>query len=409
MRLAAWVILAALAAPSAWAAPGTDQEPGQVFHLTADRLPAPHATDSVANGPDRIERPEGAAPIVPAGFTAELFAEGLRHARWMVVAANGDVILAQPKAGELTLLRDEDGDGRADLAATFLAGLTAAHGLAIRGDALYIGDLEGVWRVPYAPGDVEARADPVRITADGAFGSEGGHWTRNIAFSADGSLLYAAIGSRGNTAEEAEPRATVQVFDARGGEGRTFAAGLRNPVGIAIHPGTGELYVTVNERDGLGDGLVPDYFTRIREGEFYGWPYAYIGQHPDPDYGERRPDLVAATKVPDVLFESHSAPLGLAFYAGDQFPPEYRDGAFVALHGSWNRAAPTGYKVVYVPFRDGRPTGAYRNFATGFWIAGEDTAGVWGRPCGLAVMPDGSLLVSDDAGGTIWRIRYTGP
>jgi glucose/arabinose dehydrogenase len=210
-------------------------------------------------------------------------------------------------------------------------------------------------------------------------------------------------------AEEEPPRATIRVFAADGSGGRTFASGLRNPVGIAIRPGSDELWAVVNERDGLGDGLVPDYLARVREGAFHGWPYAYAGPNPDPDFGAKRPDLVAATVVPDVLFESHSAPLGLVFYEGAQFPDEYRGDAFVALHGSWNRSRPTGYKVVRVPFEDGRPVGGYENFAVGFWIEGEETARVWGRPAGLALGGDGSLLVADDAGGTVWRIRWVGP
>jgi len=189
---------------------------------------------------------------------------------------------------------------------------------------------------------------------------------------------------------------------------QTFAAGLRNPVGIAFYPGTNDLYVTVNERDGLGDGLVPDYFTRIRQGDFFGWPYAYIGRHPDPDYGAKRPDLVAKTKVPDVLFQSHSAPLGLVFYEGDQFPADYKGDAFVALHGSWNAAAPTGYKVVRIKFANGRPIGGYEDFLTGFWNGSTSPAQVWGRPAGLLVAKDGSLLVADDDGKTIWRVRYVG-
>jgi glucose/arabinose dehydrogenase len=200
----------------------------------------------------------------------------------------------------------------------------------------------------------------------------------------------------------------VQEFKADGSGQRTFAAGLRNPVGIAFYPGTSDLYVVVNERDGLGDGLVPDYLTRVQEGGFYGWPYAYIGRNPQPDYAERRPDLVQKTLVPDLLFESHSAPLGLVFYDGAQFPAVFRGGAFVALHGSWNAGKPTGYKVVFVPFRDKRPVGHYENFAVGFWAAGQQRAQVWGRPAGLAVAADGSLLIADDVGQTIWRVSYGG-
>ena len=405
MRLAA-LALVLLAAPAA-AGPGSDQEVGQVFRLDPADLPAPGVTASVANAAVVIERPSDATLRVPPGFVAGLFAEDLGHARSMVVAGNGDVLLAQSRDDRVSLLRDTDGDGRADVVRTFLDDLAAPHGLAIRGGYLYVADLAGVWRVPYQPGDEAARAAPERVTAKGAFGGTRGHWTRNLAIAPDGSL-YVAIGSRFNVAEEKPPRATVQAFDADGGGQRTFAAGLRNPVGIAFHPETGELWVVVNERDGLGDGLVPDFLAGLAGGDFFGWPYAYIGGNPDPDYGAARPDLVAATKLPDVLFQSHSAPLGLVFYDGDGFPAEYRGDAFVALHGSWNAARPTGYKVVRVPFEAGRPMGGYENFAVGFWSSGEETAEVWGRPAGLAVGADGSLLVADDVGGTVWRIRWVG-
>ncbi|MBY0431320.1 MAG: PQQ-dependent sugar dehydrogenase, partial [Rhodospirillales bacterium] len=250
----------------------------------------------------------------------------------------------------------------------------------------------------------EAVAKPERVTPPGALGKDDGHWTRNIVFHPDGSRFYVAVGSRGNIGEEAPPRATIQEFRADGSGQRSFATGLRNPVGIDFRPGTAELWSVVNERDGLGDGLVPDYFTHVREGGFYGWPYAYIGPHPQPDLGGKRPDLVARSIIPDILFRSHSAPLGMTFYRGESFPPDYRDDAFVALHGSWNAAEPRGYMVVRVPFRDSRPAGWYEPFASGFRTGGKDRARVWGRPVGLAVAKDGSLLVADDEGQTIWRI-----
>ncbi|MEX2648977.1 MAG: PQQ-dependent sugar dehydrogenase [Alphaproteobacteria bacterium] len=407
IALGALAVLLVLGGP-ALAGPGSDQEVGQEFRLTPADLPPPGATESVSNGAETIARPPDATLRVPPGFAVNLFADGLGHARWMVVAENGDVFLAQPRQERVSILRDADGDGRAELVRTFLDGMAGPHGLAIHDGYLYVADVLGIWRVPYQTGDERARAEPEPVTAAGAFGGTRGHWTRNVVFTPDGARFFVAIGSRDNVGEEDPPRATVQVFDADGGGQRTFAAGLRNPVGIAFHPETRELYVVVNERDGLGDGLVPDYLTRIEDGDFYGWPYAYSGPNPDPDYGARRPDLVAATKVPDVLFESHSAPLGLAFYNADRFPAEYRGDAFVALHGSWNKSKPTGYKIVRVPFESGRPTGVYRNFAVGFWLRGEATAEVWGRPAGLAIAKDGSLLVADDAGGAIWRIAYVG-
>ena len=224
----------------------------------------------------------------------------------------------------------------------------------------------------------------------------------------DGKRFFIAIGSESNIGEDPLPHASVQSFAADGSDQRTYASGLRNPVGIAFYPGTNDLYTVVNERDGLGDGLVPDFLTRLQEGGFYGWPYAYIGHHPQPDFPSR-PEMVAKTLTPDLLFQSHSAPLGLVFYEGSMFPAEYKGDAFVALHGSWNSAEPTGYKIVRVPFKDGRPQGYYENFLTGFWLGGTSPAQVWGRPAGLAVAADGSLLIADDAGGVVWRVSYKKP
>ena len=383
-----------------------DQPPGRIIHIRAQDLPAPHATPSVANSPDRIPRPEGGTLRVPKGFSVNIFAENLSHARWMTVAANGDVFLAESSAGKITLLRDGDGDGRAELVTTFAKGFSEPHGLALARGYLYVADTRRVWRIPYRPGQRRAQGGAEPVTPRGALGSGGGHWTRNIAFSPEGEFFYVAIGSASNIAEEPEVRASVQEFAADGSGQRTFASGLRNPVGIAFYPGTNDLYVVVNERDGLGDELVPDYLTRVRRGGFYGWPYSYVGSHPQPGYAHRRPELVKRAIVPDVLFRSHSAPLGLVFYDAERFPREYKGDAFVALHGSWNADVPRGYMVVRVPFAGGRPKGHYEIFASGFWAKGEGTAAVWGRPAGLAVAIDGSLLVADDVGDVVWRISY---
>lgn len=387
---------------------GPDEQPGERFRITVDDMPKPYATEAVANSSRRIERPAGATLRVPRGFKANLYASGLGHARWLLVADNGDVFLAQSRNGSILLLRDRDGDGSAEWRRPWLEGLSTPHGMAIHKGYFYVADLRGVWRVKYVPGGNAPGGELEQVTKPGAFGDRGGHWTRNIAFHPDGTKFYVSIGSRGNIAEEPKPRATIKEFSLDGKTSRIFASGLRNAVGIEFHPETKELYTVVNERDGLGDGLVPDYFTRVQDGGFYGWPYAYIGPNPQPGYAERRPDLVKQTIVPDVLFQSHSAPLGLAFYTGSQFPAEYKGDAFVALHGSWNSSQPTGYKVVRVRFRDGRPLGEYENFAVGFWSSGKKRARVWGRPVGLAVAKDGSLLIADDAGGTIWRVSYTG-
>ena len=385
---------------------GAGASVGDRFEFHPDTLALPFDTPGVANGSRTIPRPRTAALQVPEGFRANLFADGLEAPRWMAVAENGDVFVSEPSEGRVMLLRDGDGDGRAEYINTYLKRRGRPHGLALRDRNLYVANIMGVWAYPYAPGAVAPTGEAVAVTRAGAFGIRGGHWTRNLVFSPDGARFFVAIGSYGNIGIEPEPRATVQVFDADGGNQRTFAAGLRNPVGIAVYPGSDDLYVVVNERDGLGDELVPDYLTRVEDDDFFGWPYAYIGQNPQPGFAEKRPDLVERTKVPDLLFRSHSAPLGLVFYDSNQFPASYKGDAFVALHGSWNAAKPRGYMVVHAPFKDGRPAGHYQAFATGFWAQGIRRAKVWGRPAGLAVAKDGSLLIADDVGGAIWRVSY---
>ena len=388
------------------AAAGPNEAPGERFHVRAADLPKPHATASVANSAERVNRSTDARLRVPEGFRSNLYRVGLRGPRWLAVAANGDVVLAETRAGTVSILRDGDGDGRAEVVATFTDAIRQPHGLAIHDGWLYVSDPQQVWRMRYAPGQLRAQGRPERVTPEGALGDGRGHSTRTLAVAPDGGDLFVAVGSRGNVAEEDAPRATIQRFKLDGSGQATFASGLRNAVGLAFRPGTGELWAHVNERDGLGDGLVPDYLALVREGDLFGWPYAYLGSYPDPDFGARRPDLVARTRAPEVLFEAHSAPIGMAFYDGETFPAAYRGGAFVALQGSWNAAKPTGYKVVHVPFEGGRPLGWYENFATGFWVAGESTAQVIGKPAGLAVARDGALLIADDVGGAIWRISY---
>jgi len=307
-------------------------------------------------------------------------------------------------AGELGLTNAWTGEGDPDygLAQTDVEGLTG-----LGGDVhfLYVGNESSVVRFPYTPGQTAARGPAQRIASL----PSGGHSTRNVIFNRDRSKLYVAVGSEGNVNIERRPiRAAITEMNPDGTGARIFASGLRNPVGLAIEPRTQALWTSVNERDGLGDELVPDYLTSVQQGDFYGWPYAYLGQHEEPSLKGKRPDLVAKAKVPDVLFRSHSAPLGLLFYTGTQFPAQYRGGAFVAHHGSWNASNPRGYKIVYVPFQNGRPAGGYNNFALGFWTTGNAPAGVMGRPVGLAQAKDGSLLVADDVGNTVWRISYSG-
>ncbi|HWA91352.1 MAG TPA: PQQ-dependent sugar dehydrogenase [Rhizomicrobium sp.] len=381
----------ALAATPVFAA----DQPGTMHHIRFQDLPKPFATPAVDNSSHVVARPKDALPKVPQGFQVSVYASGLSHPRFMELAPNGDVFLSEPDAGKVTLLHD----GKASV---FASGFNKPHGLAWHDGALYVCDLIAVWRVEDKNGKAGAKT---RVTKDG-FGPLGGHFSRDIAFDKSGAL-YVAIGSMSNIDEEKPPRAAVQKVDAQG-HLSTFVSGTRNPVGLVLKPGTDDLYITVNERDGYGDALVPDYFTRIAQGDFFGWPYAYTGPHADPSFGAKRPDLVAKTKMPDVLFQAHSAPLGIAFYEGGQFPAEYKGDAFVSLHGSWNSGRPTGYKVVRVRFKDGRPTGEYQDFVTGFWDGSSSPAAVWGRPVGLLVLKDGSLLIADDAGKAVWRVAYTG-
>ena len=348
---------------------------------------------------------------VPEGFKVNLFADRLQHARNIKTAPDGTVFLAQSRRGRIVLLKDADGDGVADLREYYVSGLDRPHGLAIRDSWLYFADLDHIWRIDWVPGRVKPSRAPERLTAAGALGDSGGHWTRNIVITPDGKTLFASIGSRGNIAEEPLPRASIQRFPIieHGylADPTTYATGLRNPVGMGINPADGRLYTVVNERDGMGDGLVPDYFTAVAEGGFYGWPYAYIGPNPMPGFAEKAPGMVAKTIAPDVLIQSHSAPLGFTFLDRADVPEDWKDDALVALHGSWNAARATGYKIIRVPFEKGRPTGGYENFLTGFHLnpgAVDEAASTWGRPVALAVLPDGSILFSDDAGQKIWRI-----
>lgn len=394
-----------LAFSSAAAAGPQEQAPGARYRFSPAELAKPAPSEAVANPPVLVPRPRDAKLRVPEGFAATLFAAGIAPPRALLVLPDGDVLAAQSGAGRIALLRDTDGDGKADRIETFAESFELPFGLAYHGGAVYVGDVHAIWKLAYTPGALHA-GKRERVTEPGAMRDWDDHWTRNIAFSPKGEL-FLAEGSSENVGEDPLPHAAVSRVRPDGTL-EPFATGLRNPVGLAFRPGTDDLYVTVNERDMLGSDLVPDYFTQIEKGDFFGWPYAYTGRHPDPDFGKKRPDLVAKTKTPDVLFRSHSAPLGFVFYDGKQFPAEYRGDAFVALHGSWNASPPTGYKVVRIRFANGKPDGSYENFVTGWWRSGTDPAKVWGRPAGLAVAKDGSLLIADDAGKAIWRVRYTG-
>ena len=406
-----------------------EHEIGRRFHVDPNDLPAPKAGPIVTNR-SLIVPFNGQALEVPPGFAAAPFATGLVNPRRLLVLPNGDVLVAEQSAGYLTLLRD-DGEGRAKWIDRHVEDLNRPYGLASRGDEILVADQDAIWRVPHVVGALRAgrpvppqkaeavppdQRKPVSgaygaelLTKKGVFGIPVGHQNRHLAIDPKTGALYVGVGSSGNLGVEPEPKATIQRFDSDGSNQTTVASGTRNPTALAFHPQTGELWAVVHERDGLGDNLPSDYLIRVQQGGFYGWPYAYIGKHPQPGFAQLAPDKVEATITPDLLFQAHSSLLDLVFYEADQFPAEYKGSLFVALKGSWNRSVPTGYKIARVPFKDGRPEGYYENFATGFWASGEERAEVWGRPAALAVAKDGSLLVADDTGGTIWRISYKGP
>jgi glucose/arabinose dehydrogenase len=395
-RVAFASLLLALAACRGDAQPVTTTTAGLGHHeIRVGQLPAPYATPSAAKPPWSGKRPANAQLHLPPGFHIALYATGIDDPRNMIVAPNGDVLVAQSGANQISILR---GGKRY----TFTTQIPNPFGLAIRGEWLYVGAEEGIYRMPYHAGETSSRGGVQKLAPLPG----GGHSTRNIIFNADGTQLFAAIGSASNVSREAPPRAAIMQYDANAKNPRVFAYGLRNPVGLAWNPTTQELWTAVNERDGLGDELVPDYITDVHAGAFYGWPYSYLGAHEDPRRRGERPDLVAKAVVPSLLIQSHSAPLGIVFYDGTMFPPEYRGRAFVALHGSWNRSHRTGYSVVSVPFRNGKPAGGYDDFATG-WMTDPASNSVWGRPVGLLVLADGSLLISDDGANVIWRVTYS--
>lgn len=386
-------------------------EPSRI-RITLDDLPAPFASESASNSPEVVPPPPDATLRVPAGFVVQRFAEDVPSARWLAETPDGRVLVAQSREDRITALTDADRDGVAESRAVFADGANALDlpfGMAFAGGHFYVGNQDEVRRYPWREGQARLDGEGERITSLPGGGYHQ-HWTRNVVVSPDGQRLFVSVGSRSNDDPEPPPRATIQVMELDGSNRRTFASGMRNPVGLDFHPETGALYATVNERDELGDDLVPDYVTRVVEGAFYGWPYAYLAPHLlDPRHAEdgvsARPELVASTRTPDVLFRAHSAALGLAFYDGDVFPERYRGGAFVAFRGSWNRAAGTGYEIVFVPFDEGRPLGGYEPFVTGFLIE-PSVPRTWGRPVGVLVRRDGSLLFTDETGGRVYRVSY---
>lgn len=399
-------------------------------------LPAPYATKSVTNYSNVIGWKDGAMPKTPAGFTVTKYAEDFDNPRWMYVAPNGDILVAQsnsnyslPKqvgaaiigAGKsndlnhsadlITLLRDTDKDGKPDFRSKFLTkeqGLNQPFGMLAIGNWFYVANTDALLRYPYDPAANKITGEAVKLI-DLPAGKHNRHWTRNIIANADDSKIYIAVGSGSNVAEngidEDNGKATIYEVNPDGSGLAVYASGLRNPVGMDWAPGTKTLWTTVNERDELGNNLVPDYLTSVKKSGFYGWPYAYWGKNTDPriEAKDRKPDLVSRTIVPDIDLGSHTASLGLAFYNGKAFPAKYRNGAFIAQHGSWNRDPVSGYKVVFVPFKDGKPSGKPEDFLTGFIVDPKKNE-VRGRPVGIVILPDGAMLVTDDKTNTIWRI-----
>jgi glucose/arabinose dehydrogenase len=394
------------------------ERPGAAHKITVADLPPPREAESTDNGPTMVARPADAWPSAPAGFKVDLYTDGLANPRLIRTAPNGDLFVAESGPGEIRVLRGLGAGGRAGQRERFAIGLNKPFGLAFYPPGadprwLYVGDTDAVVRFPYRNGDLQARGNPETVVElpGGGLLRGGGHWTRDVAFSRDGKTLFVSVGSRSNVDDPdlhhgEFHRADILTFDSDGAHPSVFAWGIRNAVGIAVHPTSGELWASVNERDRLGDNLVPDYITHVEEGGFYGWPWYYIGGHQDPRHAGKRPELASKVIVPDVLLQPHDASLEMTFYDGTQFPDAYRGDIFAAEHGSWNRHWRSGYEVVRVPMHGrGRSTGEYEDFLTGFVTANGD---VWGRPVGVAVAADGALMVSDDGSNSIWRVSYVG-
>lgn len=380
----------------------SEPEPGHHF-IDPAKLPKPFATRSTSNPPRIVDRPANANLRLPAGFAITTWAEGeLENPRKMALAPNGDVFVADSRAGRIVVLRDAKNAGHATERFTFANGLRQPFGLAFWRDYLYVGNTNAVVRFRYKPGQTAAEGAPEKI-ADLPGRGYNQHWTRNVVFSPDGTKMFVTVGSASNDSPGEEPiRAAISEYNPDGSGHRLYATGTRNPIGLAFYPKTKQLWAVVQERDELGDDLPSDYLTAIKDGGFYGWPYAYIGPHPDPN-NTSRPDLVQKTITPDVLFQAHSSLIDVVFYEGTMFPKDYQGDAFVSLHGSWNRSRRTGYKIARVRFKDGKPVRGYDDFITG-WMLSPDSKDVWGRPAGLLVLKDGSLLIADDGANKIWRV-----
>jgi len=400
-------------------------KPGVTRRLTERDLPAASLLASSTNRAETVKMPEGALPLVPAGFSVELVASGLRNPRNARIAPNGDLFVADSAANKVHVFRLTPGSAKPSETSEFATtGLNRPYGIAFypagpNPQWVYVANTDGLVRFPYQSGELKTTGAPQRLV-EGVPSSH--HWTRDVIVSADGKRLYFSVGSGSNVAEQVtekmpadwpsthplgDPwgaeagRAEVRSYDPEGKDMQVVATGLRNCTGMAIQPGTGALWCTVQERDEIGDDVPFEYATTVQQGKFYGWPWFYIGGHEDPRRKNDRPDLKDKVTVPDVLMQAHSAVMNIAFYDADAFGPKYKSGAFVTMHGSWNRGERTGYKVVFLPFANGKPTGEYEDFMTGFVVSEKQ---VWGRPVGVAVAKDGSLLVTEDGSGTIWRV-----
>ncbi|MGZ4837626.1 MAG: PQQ-dependent sugar dehydrogenase [Terriglobales bacterium] len=377
------------------------------YEIKPSQLPGPHATSSASNPPEIVPKPANAKLTLPPRFEISTWAEGgMENPRWLALSPNGDVFVADSRSGRILVFHDANHSGKASQRFVFASGLRQPFGMAFQGDHLYVGNTNGVVRFSYRTGQTKAEGQPEKVTDLPGRGYHE-HWTRNVVFSPDGKKMYVTVGSASNDSPGEDPmRAAISEYNPDGSGHRLLATGMRNPIGLKFYPGTNQLWAIVQERDELGDDLVPDYLTHAQDGGFYGWPYAYIGPHQDPT-NPQRPDLVKKTLTPDVLFQSHSAPMDVVFYQGQMFPKEFQGDAFVSLHGSWNRSKRTGYKIVRVHFQGGKPAGGYDDFITG-WRLSPDSTQVWGRPVGLLVLKDGSLLIADDGADKIWRVTYRG-
>ena len=402
--------------------------PGVRRKITASDIPPLSEEHNSVNPPHEVSQPHEGGLKAPAGFSVQPFATGLKSPRVIRIAPNGDVFVAETEAGRVRVLRADPSTATAKESRVFVSGLDGPYGIAFYPSGpnpsyVYIATTTTVRRYPYHSGDLTASGPPEILLSLPA----GGHTTRDIVFSPDQKTLYVSVGSSSNYGEDLPKlsddqlrafiaghalgaawgpqldRADVLAFNPNGGDKRVVATGLRNCAGLTIQPATGALWCAVNERDLIGDDVPPDFATSVKQNAFYGWPWYYIGDHPDPRLAGARPDLAKKVDLPDVLFQAHSAPLGITFYEANQFPAEYKGDAFVTMHGSYNRAKRTGYKIVRLLFKNGRPTGEYEDFLTGFVV---DDANVWGKPVDSAVAPDGSLLFTDNVGGKVWRVSF---